>query len=75
MLQHPCFCVCKMIVILNDSTGVKKMFLKEGSLGGGVLGHISEKDVVPRNMEVIVLKTDIFVFAFKNSEMSIIEHR
>jgi len=63
-----------MIAILNDNTAMKKI-LKEGSMGMGVeLGHMSKEDIVPRDRGLIRLKIEIFIFAFKNSEMSIIEH-
>lgn len=54
---------------------MKKKYLKEVWLWGVELGHMSKKNIVPRDIGVIVLQTEIFMFACKNSEMSIIEHR
>lgn len=55
---------------------MKRDSLKEGSGGVEVeLGHMSEKDIVPRDMGVIVLRTQVFILVFKTSEMNILEHR
>lgn len=36
---------------------------------------MSKKDIVTRGVGAMVLKAEIFIFAFKNSDVSIIEHR
>lgn len=63
-----CYSKCK--------TEMKRDSLKEGSGEVEVeLGHMSEKDIVPRDMGVIVLRTQVFILVFKTSEMNILEHR
>lgn len=55
---------------------MKKVILKEGRGEVRVkLGHMSKKDVFPWDMGVIGVRTNTFVFAFKNSAVSITEQK